>query len=933
MATGMRPDSVRNALKYWFVGSESADGEQRMYCPVCEDPEKSSSPSAMVNPEQGVWNCLKGTHGGKVDRLVRQMKGDSRLGSEKVVSGKEPPSPLAVAQWHEALLEEPEILQEFSAYRALSYDSVVEYEIGWDASAGRYTIPVYDVKGNLVNVRKYKMGASEGDQKFWNLPGHGEARIFQPQELKNTDWVILAEGELDCLVLLERGFPAVSGTGGSGTFKPEWAELFTDLAVYVAYDADEAGDRGAVKVANSLRNFAVAVYRVRVPEAGTDVTDFFAAGGTPEKFEKLLAAAKRAGARASRALDDIPRQGVPLSLLDSMSNKAQGEPIELVVSITGKNQEPFTAPRRIVANCDMQKGAPCERCPLMARNGEMEIETQPHDPRLMQFVDVPIGTSTRLLRMMTGARCGDHVEFDVQDLWRVEELAVQPSVDERRDEDEDRPVRRTVWSVDTYRTGTNEKVKFVGANVPDPKTGVLKFHAWHNKQVELDIDKFALTSGLRSQLEVFQPSGRQTSLEKCLEIAEDLSANVTGIVGRDLLHVGMDLVYHSPIAFRVAGRDIDKGWLEMFVIGDTRTGKSEIATQLMKYYHSGRLISCEGVTFAGLIGGVQQIGNRWHMTWGIIPMNDRRLVILDEVSGMADRNIIQQMSSVRSAGVAQITKIATESTSARTRLIWISNPQSGSFLSEHRSGGIGALQSVVTANEDIARFDFVMAAARGDVSAEEINVTHEPGISAYPAEDCELLVRWAWSQTRDTVKVLDTAVEAAAKAAIALGKRYSPHPPLIQAENVRFKVLRIAAALAARTFSVRSDGGLIVRREHVQSAVEFLDLIYGQEALGYGRLSAEESRRGERAEDMLHNARILMQQQPAVLATLFMSSGEFKVRDFEEFQGMASAQASQTLASLHEWGLVQYTGSRGIFKMTAQLIKLVREMKEEEDGR
>jgi hypothetical protein len=571
---------------------------------------------------------------------------------------------------------------------------------------------------------------------------------------------------------------------------------------------------------------------------------------------------------------------------------------------------------------------PCERCPLAARNGQMEVETQPHDPRLMQFIDVSAATSNRLMRMLTGARCGDHVQFDTEKLWRVEEMAVQASVDERVDEQEDRPTRRTVLSVGTYRTPTNEKVRLIGTNIPDPKSGILKFQAWDNKRVDLDIDKFALTANYGKQLEVFQPEPGQTSLEKCMEIANDLSANVTRIVGRPELHVGMDLVFHSVVAFRVGDQDIDKGWLEMMAIGDTRTGKSEVATRLMKHYRSGRLISCEGVTFAGLIGGVQQIGNRWHMTWGIIPMNDRRLVILDEVSGMGEANIIERMSSVRSSGIAQITKIHQEQTSSRTRLIWISNPQGGGFLSEHRAGGIGALQSVVRSNEDIARFDFVMAAARGDVSAVEINTLHEAGFPTYSSEDCELLVRWAWSQSRDTVRILPTAIEAASKAAIKMGDKYSPHPPLIQAENVRYKILRIAAALAARTFSVSRQGGLVVKREHVTSAVEFLDLIYSHDALGYGRISDEETERVERSTSMHSNAVLLLRNNPAVARTLEMSSGEFKVRDFSEFQGISPDEASQVVSTLHDWGLVKYTGSRGIFNMTSQLIELLRRMKD-----
>ncbi len=860
------------------------------------------------------------------------MKGNSRAAGEgKRSAAKAPPDPNKVSEWHEGLLEDEEALEQFVERRGINEDTIREYEIGYDPTSGRYTIPIYDAEGNLVNVRKYLLDAGPEDQKFWNHPGHGDARLYLVGSLDGSDYVVLAEGELDALVLAQAGFPALSGTGGSGVFKAEWAEAFTDKAVYVAYDADDAGDKGFIKVANALRNFAIAVYRVRPPEPGSDVTDFFVAGGTADEFEDLMDQGEKSGSKASRALDDAPKSGMRLSLQESMSDRAQGEPIELIVSVTGKGQEPYTAPRRIIGTCDMSKGPACEICPLMARNGEVEVTTKSHDPRLTEFVDVSSSTQHRLLRMMTGARCSDRVSFEVPELWRVEELAVQPSIDERSDDQEDRPIRRTVWSVGTYRTGTNEKIKLVGTNVPDPKSGILRFHAWQNKKVEMDIDKYALTPDIREQLEVFRPDKGQTSLEKCLDIAGDMARNVTLITGRDLLHVGMDLVWHSPVAFTVGGQQIDKGWLEMMVIGDTRTGKSEIATRLMEHYGSGRLISCEGVTFAGLIGGVQQIGNRWHMTWGIIPMNDRRLVVLDEVSGMGEANIIERMSSVRSAGVAQITKIQTESTSARTRLIWISNPQDGTFLSENRSGGIGALGTVVRNAEDVARFDFVMAAASGDVDSVTINQLAEPGPPQHDAESCELLVKWSWSLSRDTVRIGSSAVEAASKAAIQLGERYSPSPPLVQAQNVRFKVLRLAAALAARTFSSDRGGHLLVNSGHVRDAVTFLEAAYGQDSLGYGRISAEEHKRVEASEGATDLAGNTLRQYPQIYETLAMNQkGSFRIRDFTEFAGMNSDEASGVIMSLRAWGMVKYLGN-GTFIMTEQLVKLLRRMQGEDD--
>jgi hypothetical protein len=938
----LKPDVIRSGFKKWFVGEENNEGEQRAYCPVCEDPDVSSSPSAMLNPQEGIWNCLKGNHGGSIALLAKQLKqergwdikAESMSGNTRRAGGAapkpkaDPPSAAAVREWHSDLLNNRAAKRAFISKRGIDEESIEEFEIGWDGQ--RYTIPIYDKNGKLVNVRKYKMGASDSEQKFLNHPGHGEARIFGLETLDESDFVILAEGEADRILMIQMGFPAISGTGGAGTFNPAWKDLLKDKTIYNAYDQDEAGEKGSLRAANTLAGAVVAYYRIKFPTPKSDFTDFIVEEGhTAEEFEKLMIDAQMAGNRAERDLSDMPTTGVRATLLESMSDTHGSVPIELIVSVTGKQQEPFTAPRRIIATCDMSKGVACETCPMLSRNGSAEVNTQPHDPRLVEFIDIPLTTQHKLLRVMTGARCGDRIQFDVEESWRVEELAVQQSIDERTDEEVSTPTNRTAWSIGTYRSQTNEKIRLVGRNIPDPKSGTLKFQSWINQKVDLDIDKFKLTAEIRRQLEIFQPDDDQTALDKCLDIADDLSQNVTQIIGRPLLHVGMDLVWHSPIAFKVHEQNVDKGWLEMMVVGDTRTGKSEIASRLMQHYSAGRMVSCEGVTFAGLIGGVQQINGRWHMTWGVVPMNDRRLVVLDEVSGMAERNIIEQMSQVRSSGIAQITKIANESTSARTRLIWISNPVGGKFLGENRMGGVGALLTVVPNMEDIARFDFVIASARGDVSSVSINADNRPGTPAYSSDVCEMLVKWSWSLGRDSIRIGDRAVAAAARHAIGMGERYTPNPPLVQAENVRFKILRIATAMAARTFSVGRTGQLLVSKSHVDDAVEFLDAIYGDDSLGYGRMSEEESKRQLSSGDNLSNAKNMMRLHPEIYRTLSMNSGgDFRVRDFEEFQGLDRTIGQQISGQLHAWGLTKYQG-RGIFTMTEQLVDLLVDLKEE----
>jgi hypothetical protein len=74
------PDTVRYAFSPWFVGSgtEDEDGNIRAFCPICEDPDTSKSPSAAFKPTLGVWNCQKGSHGGSIVRLAADLKKEDR---------------------------------------------------------------------------------------------------------------------------------------------------------------------------------------------------------------------------------------------------------------------------------------------------------------------------------------------------------------------------------------------------------------------------------------------------------------------------------------------------------------------------------------------------------------------------------------------------------------------------------------------------------------------------------------------------------------------------------------------------------------------------------------------------------------------------------------------------------------------------------------
>lgn len=953
--------------RFLAVDAVGKDGEWRAFCPFHEEKGRSKSASASLNFDDELWHCMSCGRGGTLAQLARKLRQMREVGDayedhappgarrsrrddegngadvidigtkERVTKPSKPlPSEATLKAWNRRLLSNPRLLAIMTDERGLSIETLKEFCIGHDGH--RFTIPVTDEDGKLVNVRRYDPHAKNAKDKMvsWGA-GWGAVRIFRPDLLKKYDEeVIISEGELDMMVAHQYGLPVVTHTAGAMTFKPEWAELFKGRDVFICYDEDDTGTKGAIKAARLLRSYANNVYIVKLGtgEKGGDLTDYFVKmGQTAKQFRAIMSQARSTPFGHRPKPKDVATTGKRVNLVESQ-NADHKEPLELIVSVIGKQTPPYLAPREMTANCSQDKGPVCNFCPVMHANGELTVEVAPDNTDLLNFVDARDNERKKHMASLIDAKCSSHVEFSVAQEWTIEELIVSDSV-EHRGEETMSPMQRPVYNVGTYQTPINNTARIIGKQVSDPKSGRGTFISWHLEETKTNIDLFEVTDEILDELAVFQVDEEQTPLDKCRDIAADMAANVTRIYGRESLHVAYDLVWHSILDFQFMNKRMDKGWLECLVIGDTRTGKSEVAAGLTRHYNAGVLKSCEGATFAGIVGGAQQFGNKkhWTVTWGVIPLNDRRLVILDEMSGLIDRDVIENMSSIRSSGKAQLTKIASEETSARTRLIWISNPPDGNRLAETPGSAMTAMSKLVKNPEDIARFDFALAASGADVDSSIINsVSHERVSHTYTKSACEKLVLWAWSRKSEDVRWAKGVEAYVVQQAEEFGNRYVPEPPLVQVENVRMKLARLAVALAARTFSTDATGTkVIVKRAHVDSAIEFLDMIYAQEVMGYLRQSRRVIGDKSKATESRKECKsYLIERSDDVLLTLTSVTGQFKMRDFTEFGGMDRVEAQSSARALLSWRMVRRTAANGYMIMTEELVSLLKELEDKE---
>jgi DNA primase catalytic core len=150
-------------------------------------------------------------------------------------------------------------------------------ESGHEHFAGSLVVPVVDATGNVAEVygRKVTPNLRAGTPLHLYLPGPHRG-VFNEAGLVGQEEVILCEALIDALTFWCAGYRNVTSAYGVEGFTDEIAAAFRRHGirrVLIAYDADEAGNRAAEKLAARLMAEGLECYRCRFPK-GLDANQY-----------------------------------------------------------------------------------------------------------------------------------------------------------------------------------------------------------------------------------------------------------------------------------------------------------------------------------------------------------------------------------------------------------------------------------------------------------------------------------------------------------------------------------------------------------------------------------------------------------------------------------------------------------------------------------
>jgi len=330
----------------------------------CDSNSRDNEAHLYFNIDTSQYQCKKCDAKGNMITLKKHFgeisQNEQKDGSKRNVRSL---TPLMVDKLQEAL---PEQIIKYLHTRGISDEVIKSHKLGYMNQYGTswIAIPIKDIDGNY-SFCKLRQDPRFGNKKM-TWPNEIEAQIYDWESLLMASGrVLIAEGEMDALLMKSRGITCITGTHGAGTTKDVWMEHFKpELEHYICYDNDDAGKTGAAKMAEKLfKNGCKNIFITQLPEEvgekgdlgdyvvrlGLPIDDLFAkyAKPYPEKvdtseFKEINMQDVCQVLEATIKKDDENKIVTFLSMLTTYTEDAQMNLFFNAPSSTGKSHIPLS---------------------------------------------------------------------------------------------------------------------------------------------------------------------------------------------------------------------------------------------------------------------------------------------------------------------------------------------------------------------------------------------------------------------------------------------------------------------------------------------------------------------------------------------------------------------------------------------------------------
>jgi twinkle protein len=391
-------------------------------CPFC-----NKDKHLMFHAESTKWDCKRCGESGNLLTMKKRL-GDLKIQvrsardfllrrgpRDRVVLPGARPTPGIDQMYHERLFSggEPEALEYLTVVRGFTEEILIRFKIGVADLAGKKMIAIPHYFGGELVCFKFRTIPPD-DKAFtrWkDCPSvlfNGDCLAGLADLPARHRRVAVCEGEFDAMALVQLGYSkVVASTSGAG--RGDWPEhwlgpLEPATTVYLAYDADEAGEEGASKAAGVLGRHRC---RRMVPPLH-DAAECVAAGLDRDVVQQCFREAaeyeESVVKPASAFLDDLramldkgqPKgQSTGWVTLDSILGGIRDGELTVVTGDTGSGKSTWTT---ALARNQMMMGVPTLIMPFEQKPHEIVAKLTSMEGRRSIFDMTPVDREPYMLK-------------------------------------------------------------------------------------------------------------------------------------------------------------------------------------------------------------------------------------------------------------------------------------------------------------------------------------------------------------------------------------------------------------------------------------------------------------------------------------------------------------------------------------------------------
>lgn len=716
---------------------------------------------------------------------------------------------------HKFLLENKDVLDKLYNLK-INQETINELKLGYITNS--LATPVFK-NGELINIARYNINKIPNKPKneYNKNANSGDIIPFDiwKNDFRNT---IICEGEKDMIVARSQGFNAITLTGGAqSNLQKDYLSYFKGRSVYICYDNDDVGKAGALKRYKELQE----ICDVHITNISSicvlnkeDVTDFFVKyNKNSDDFKFILE--NYSFKPTKEQLEDIKtKYELKMSKIeDNIRQSAFRKNNKSILQIVATCTETYAVPEYAIFkpkdNIDFGEAVPETKSWYLSSTHENFLELIEGTVKTKDIPDILaslVGLSSKWFKYY-------NVDMGLlQTIYKVTVADVALENDDKASE----------FIIDMYsRTpleiGNTYEITY--KLYPHPKQG-RRIIAISNEIKETNYDFDTNNEEYIQSLNIFKNTS--TIENKINELYESAKCHIAPYLNKDIWFA-MDLVFNSPLDI-VYNKPI-RGALDIFVLGDTRTGKSETSKALKQLYDFGEIVPLKTATVASLIGGTDDKIKKTKL--GVIPRFHKELIVMEEFSG-APMDFIKTLTEIRSSNMVKIYRVAGDvQTPCKLRMITISNPISdnGNLMTlSAYPNGVEPINELIRSPEDIARYDAFILFPRVEKLSNPFGTKLNNDLKI-DAKHYQTKSKWIKALTQDDVVISDDVGSYIFEKGIELNNIFECSFTVFGSETDK-KIARMSASLACMLCSTLDYKHVIVTKEHVDYIVDFLKRIY-----------------------------------------------------------------------------------------------------------